>query len=151
MQQITYSSQTTSDPLRLLVDLREILNEARHFNHLHNISGVLYFANGYFFQCLEGEAQHLELLIEKLYKDPRHHRIQFYERVEIVKRNFKEWNMKFVGRQSQLMPILVKMGFDQFLPISFTQSQVNQLIQFLSEIEETDLVEMNKASINEAS
>ncbi len=42
------------------------------------LQGVLYYADGYFFQCLEGEDPVLELLVEKLRKDSRHREIMIY-------------------------------------------------------------------------
>lgn len=50
----------------LLQDLRDILTEARDFNDLNQICGVLYYADNAFFQCLEGEREVVERLFEKL-------------------------------------------------------------------------------------
>ncbi len=55
MYQLCYASCSTSDNDKLLEDLRNILKEARDFNVDHEIRGVLYFADQYFFQCLEGK------------------------------------------------------------------------------------------------
>ena len=55
MRQICYASTSTSDHVQLLQDVRDILSEARDFNALHNISGVLYYADQHYFQCLEGK------------------------------------------------------------------------------------------------
>lgn len=49
----------------LLQDLRDILTEARDFNDLNQICGVLYYADNAFFQCLEGEREVVERLFEK--------------------------------------------------------------------------------------
>ena len=54
MQQICYASTSTLDHVQLLQDVRDILKEARDFNALHNISGILYYADQHYFQCLEG-------------------------------------------------------------------------------------------------
>lgn len=70
--QICYASQTTSSHEQLMVDLREILTTAMHFNYIHKIQGVLYFADNYFFQCLEGEQQQVLTLLDSIKKDPRH-------------------------------------------------------------------------------
>ncbi|HAD70100.1 MAG TPA: blue light sensor protein, partial [Acinetobacter radioresistens] len=55
MIQLCYASKTTSPSDYLLMDLREILSEAQSFNALNSINGVLFYADQYFFQCLEGE------------------------------------------------------------------------------------------------
>ncbi len=63
MKQICYISCATSLQPQLLADLRDILSEARNFNHQHNVQGVLYFADGEFFQCLQGQSVILNILI----------------------------------------------------------------------------------------
>ena len=52
MHKFCYASESTSEKQHLLEDLTAILSEARNFNYKHQISGVLYFAQGYFFQYL---------------------------------------------------------------------------------------------------
>lgn len=142
MQQICYASQSTSvDKKRLLVDLREILTEARHFNYQHDISGVLYFADGYFFQCLEGKSAVLQILVEKLLRDPRHHQVRLFEPKQIEAKQFDSWSMKFVGRHSRVQSILNSMGFEQFTPRLFDQHHVENLLSFLREVDEMDVVQ----------
>ncbi|MDU7369005.1 MAG: BLUF domain-containing protein [Acinetobacter baumannii] len=52
---LCYASQRNEKNEDLLQDLRDILTEARDFNDLNGICGVLYYADNAFFQCLEGE------------------------------------------------------------------------------------------------
>jgi len=52
MRQICYASTSTSDHVQLLQDVRDILSEACDFNTVHNISGVLYYADQHYFQCI---------------------------------------------------------------------------------------------------
>ena len=49
MYQFCYASKSTSPKIDLLEDLANILKEARDFNYQHQVTGVLYFADGYFF------------------------------------------------------------------------------------------------------
>lgn len=44
----------------LLEDLSNILTKSKLFNQEQQIFGVLYYANGFFFQCLEGEKSQVE-------------------------------------------------------------------------------------------
>lgn len=53
MIQICYASRATSEQPELLNDLRNILSEARDFNTQHSLTGVLYYADGYFFNVLK--------------------------------------------------------------------------------------------------
>ena len=81
MRQICYASTSTLDHVQLLQDVRDILKEARDFNALHNISGILYYADQHYFQCLEGDEAALELLMSKLLKDPRHKDMVVFQKV----------------------------------------------------------------------
>ncbi|MFW2732183.1 BLUF domain-containing protein, partial [Acinetobacter baumannii] len=68
---LCYASQRNEKNEDLLQDLRDILTEARDFNDLNGICGVLYYADNAFFQCLEGEQEVVERLFEKIQKDQR--------------------------------------------------------------------------------
>ncbi len=65
---LCYASQRNENNEDLLQDLRDILTEARDFNDLNEICGVLYYADNAFFQCLEGEKEVVERLFEKIQK-----------------------------------------------------------------------------------
>lgn len=65
---LCYASQRNEKNEDLLQDLRDILTEARDFNDLNGICGVLYYADNAFFQCLEGEQEVVERLFEKFKK-----------------------------------------------------------------------------------
>lgn len=77
---LSYASASTSLPQQLAKDLNDILQEARLHNHQHHINGVLYYGKGKFFQYLEGPADILESLYQKLLRDPRHHRLEILHR-----------------------------------------------------------------------
>nr|WP_244926493.1 BLUF domain-containing protein [Acinetobacter terrestris] len=49
--QLCYTSKKTSNDESILKDLRDILTEARDFNTRHEIHGVLYYADDYFFNA----------------------------------------------------------------------------------------------------
>jgi hypothetical protein len=50
----------------------QILGKSRRNNRAKKIVGALYFGNGYFFQCLEGEESDLLALYETMHADTRH-------------------------------------------------------------------------------
>ena len=72
MMQLCYASTRQENQKDLLEDLSDILVSARNFNQAHAIYGVLYYAEGRFFQCLEAEAEILEKVYAKIASDPRH-------------------------------------------------------------------------------
>lgn len=144
MIQICYASRATSEQPQLLNDLRNILSEARDFNILHGLTGVLYYADGYFFQCLEGEVENVEKLLAKLHLDSRHYQIKPFESRSIFKASFSEWSMKFVGRNSRIQQYFQSLGYSHFHPYQLSQEDVYQLIDYLTaaKASETQLSEM---------
>jgi hypothetical protein len=139
MQQISYASLSNADANQILIDLRDILTEARNFNHQHQITGALYYADGHFFQCLEGQSEDLEYLLAKLQSDPRHSQLKIFKSKEIITRNFNNWAMKFVGRNSDVQNELKNLGFHDFIPTQFTQEHADFLIRYLASVEETNI------------
>ena len=131
MLQICYASTSTSDDAQLLQDVRDILSEARDFNTLHDVSGVLYFADRHYFQCLEGDESILRRLMSKLTKDPRHTDIKVFEAKTIQEAHFKTWSMKYVQRMSHFHRQMSEMGFATFEPHAMQQQHVDQLLQAL--------------------
>ena len=131
IHRVCYSSRATSQQPIILEDLREILSEARHFNYLHNITGVLYFADGNFFQCIEGEKDNLNLLIEKLQKDKRHQGLYFYPDKMINHRNFSDWSMKYVSRSSEVKAYFSNSGLNDFNPSLLNEHQVEEMLEIL--------------------
>ena len=132
MYQFCYASQSTSPNPVLLEDLANILKEARDFNYQHQVTGVLYFADGHFFQCLEGECPTLKsLLVERLNKDPRHQDIKLFETKEIEYPSFPDWSMKYISKRSQIQQFCREMGFDDFNPFAFQQTHVDALLMQL--------------------
>lgn len=133
MYQFCYASKSTSCKSDLLKDLTNILKEARDFNHQHQVTGVLYFADGYFFQCLEGECLTLKsLLVERLHKDSRHQDIKLFETREIDDPSFPDWSMKYISKRSAIQQFCQNMGFNTFNPFAFQQPHVEALLQQLS-------------------
>jgi len=120
MYQFCYASESTSSKADLLQDLTDILKEARDFNHPNQITGVLYFADGHFFQCLEGECLVLKaLLTERLSKDSRHKNIKLFETKEIEQRTFGDWSMKYISKRSSIQQFCQEMGLEVFTPNDF--------------------------------
>lgn len=131
MHQFCYASQSTSEKAVLLKDLANILAEARDFNYRHGLTGVLYFADGYFFQCLEGTLEHLELLYEKLCKDPRHDNIKRFALRPVDEIYFAGWSMKYISRRDVIRDFCISMGFNSFTPHAFEQQHVDALLEQL--------------------
>ena len=136
MYQLSYASCSTSESDKLLEDLRDILKEARDFNVVHDIRGVLYFADQYFFQCLEGKKENLDILVEKLKKDTRHKGFTLFAYKPIDKSHFIDWSMKYVKRNSVIQQFMREQGFELFRPKLLQLDQVDELIKLLVDIKD---------------
>lgn len=141
MHQFCYASESTSDKQSLLKNLTMILSEARDFNYKHQISGVLYYANGYFFQYLEGELETLNLLLNKLNNDSRHDNIKLFAIKSLEQRLFPDWSMKYISRNHQIHQFCQSLGFDGFKPHFFQQNHVDDLIFFMVNTASVELVD----------
>ena len=134
--QICYASEATSLNEQLMTDLREILTRAMHFNYVNKIQGVLYYADRYFFQCLEGEKTEILKLLEAIRLDPRHHNLQILEQKDIEHMNFKDWSMKFVRKRSEVKAFFAEMASDRFNPYLLDTKSLASFLLILKDSEE---------------
>lgn len=75
----------------------ELLETARANNARLNITGMLLYDRGSFFQILEGEPKSVDYLLQSIQKDNRHERVVriIYEQIE--HRDFPDWTMGYSG------------------------------------------------------
>ena len=95
LTQIFYSSRAREN--LLAGDLDAILESARRNNGRLGITGVLILSDDVFFQIIEGEAEVLDGLLERILADPRHEDAKVFRREPIDKRSFGEWKMAYVA------------------------------------------------------
>jgi len=76
-------------------DLVEILQQCRKKNAEADITGMLLYTNGNFFQVLEGEKMIILQLYNTIRQDPRHDQITTIVTESISKRNCSQWSMGF--------------------------------------------------------
>lgn len=74
-------------------ELGDLLVAARRYNERHGITGMLLYADGSFFQVLEGAPEDVEHLFERISADPRHDRLTLIIREPVAVRAFGEWSM----------------------------------------------------------
>ena len=74
-------------------ELEALIVAARKKNKHLNITGVLLYMGGRFFQVLEGKSKTVEDLYECITHDPRHREITRIIFETIPQRNFNEWSM----------------------------------------------------------
>ena len=83
------------------VDLLYLLAHARERNKAANITGVILYDRGHFFQWIEGTNQELGKLWNRIRVDPRHSEVRILADQEIPLRLFEGWNMQLAHRERQ--------------------------------------------------
>ncbi len=93
MKQLVYVSECT----RALTpgEIKELLKESREGNLQHQITGVLFLVYNKFLQCLEGEPEAVDQLIENIGADERNKNLVVLSSETIEARQFPEWSMGF--------------------------------------------------------
>lgn len=114
LSRLYYASTATEQYSPL--EIGNILNPCRKNNPALDVTGVLFFGNGYFLQCLEGSRANINLLYRKISLDPRHTDVQLLEFKEVSSRFFEEWSMKYVPSINVIAKILKETGLKEFNP-----------------------------------
>lgn len=80
-------------------EIQQILEKAQHHNAKHNLSGLLLFRSGLFFQFLEGDKKDVLQLFEKIASDRRHENIEvLFELLQPDQpRIFPTWKMGYIS------------------------------------------------------
>lgn len=132
---IVYISRSTFTPSSTGNDIEpnvaRILAKSRINNRKNGLVGVLYFGDGCFFQCLEGESSAIDTLYAKLQQDPRHKDLKLLSRKSISKLSFIDWAMKYVPLESQMNQLLKQHGHQSFDPYKFDAEMVRQVMLLL--------------------
>ena len=93
MIRCVYASKATVDFSP--ADLLDLLKQARAENDKHNITGILLYSRGTFFQVLEGEDKFVHETLERIKLDKRHKDYVLIEEKQIFERSFPYWSMGF--------------------------------------------------------
>lgn len=131
MIRLCYASVRVENENDLLLDLSDILVTAREFNAQHGIVGVLYYAEGSFFQCLEGENDQVLELFEAIQQDNRHTHVHQFKITPIAELNFKQWSMKYVNPNTQISDYFKNIGLNKFEPNLLNAEQIGRFLEIL--------------------
>jgi hypothetical protein len=133
--QIIYISRSTFVPSEsstgIEPNVARILHKSRSNNVKNGLVGVLYFGNGCFFQCLEGEEAAIDTLYKKLEADPRHQDIRLLSRKRIAAQSFGNWAMKYVPIDQAMQKLLLDNGYANFDPYTFDENMTQKVIALL--------------------
>lgn len=100
LMQLVYASAATVEFDDERLD--SLLSRARRNNRFLNVTGVLLFKDQTFLQVLEGDAQVLKTLYEKIEQDDRHTDVVQLIQEPIAERNFGTWSMGFVANSEEI-------------------------------------------------
>ena len=133
--QIIYISRSTFTPSGLTMGIEpnvaRILSKSRLNNRRDGLVGVLYFGDGCFFQCLEGDETAVNALYARLQLDTRHKDIKLLSRKTISTLSYSDWAMKFVPIEKDMNRLLKEGGYKTFDPYQFDDQMIGKTMALL--------------------
>lgn len=75
--------------------LADLLAQSRASNHDHDLTGMLLYRRGRFFQVLEGPQDAVDHLMTKIRRDSRHTDVRVLLTEQVDDRRFSEWTMGY--------------------------------------------------------
>ena len=133
--QIIYISRSTFTPSSLTMGIEpnvaRILGKSRVNNRRNGLVGVLYFGDGCFFQCLEGDEAAVDALYSRLQSDNRHKDLKLFSRKQITALSFADWSMKYVPIEKEMNRLMAKGGYKKFDPYHFDDATIQNVMALL--------------------
>lgn len=133
--QIIYISRSTFTPNPatngIEPNVARILAKSRVNNRKNGLVGVLYFGDGCFFQCLEGEESKVNSLYQTLLHDDRHTDLKLLSKKPIEELSFSDWSMKYVPLEEQMNQLLIANGYKSFNPYQFSTHMIEKVLELL--------------------
>lgn len=99
--------------------LTRLLSVARRNNRADDVTGMLLYHEGSFFQVLEGDEDAVRRVFHRVEKDPRHRMVTVLMEQPVEARAFGDWTMAF-RRMGDFDPAEVP-GFSRYLERSAGQ------------------------------
>lgn len=93
--------------------LLDLLNDARRVNDERNVTGLLLYREGSFYQVLEGEEAAVKDTFKGIEQDPRHTAVRVLFNGLTEAREFADWQMGFINLDNINIEKLI--GFSDFL------------------------------------
>ena len=133
--EIIYMSRSTFTPTSLVMriepNVARILAKSRINNKRNGLVGVLYFGDGCFFQCLQGEETAVDALYALLQTDNRHRDLKLFSRKPISALAYADWSMKYVPIEKDMTRLLEKAGHQKFDPYQFNDAMIQSVMSLL--------------------
>lgn len=102
--------------------LEVLLAKARRNNFRSDVTGMLLYHEGSFFQVLKGPEAAVRKIFDRVSADPRHKEVMLVWQGNVATRQFGDWSMGFVNSQSD-GPLE---GFSDFLRTVHTPAEFRE-------------------------
>ncbi len=97
LSSLLYISRSSFPPADAEIMVGQIVAAARAWNADFGVTGALLFTGTHFAQQLEGEAQTIDTLLDRLRRDSRHDQLMIVDRRALAERHFSDWTMAYHG------------------------------------------------------
>ncbi|MFZ3143737.1 BLUF domain-containing protein [Psychrobacter glacincola] len=131
--QLIYLSHITATGLSNSSTLNDIAEVANKLNKIDDITGILCYGNGYFFQCVEGTEQALTNLKNRLLVDDRHKDLKIFDFSAIDERRFEGWSLRSITLERWMVNEPRLKTFMPFRPDSWEPNEWQQFLDILQE------------------
>ncbi|WP_018881245.1 MULTISPECIES: BLUF domain-containing protein [unclassified Thioalkalivibrio] len=125
----TFRENTSSQGIE--PEVSRILMQSRQNNPRSGIVGALYYGDGHFFQCLEGEPEAVRGTLERIRRDDRHEEVRVLREQSLESPGFGEWSMKYVPAAVDVRQLLQRFGQRQFDPFAFDDDRIDAMLDLL--------------------
>ncbi len=92
------------------LQLAQLLESARQYNHANGLTGLLVYDDQRFFQWIEGSPEKLDKVWDSIQRDSRHTDIQIMGNQRVPLRFFGDWDMRFSVRKKDAKSAPVAAG-----------------------------------------
>ena len=115
-------------------DVKDLTQNASDKNKEKAITGMLLYANNYFFQTIEGSQEEINDLYLRIAKDERHGSIRLLSYIKIEDRLFPSWGMGLI--QTEPSHELINRYFEdgKFIPANLSPDQSENILHELKKM-----------------
>jgi len=114
--------------------IQDVLDFSRNWNIEHNITGILLYSEGNFFQVLEGEKDLLQSLFSRINADERHRNLITLFQKEVSETQFDTYKSDFISLDSRFQGENIALYFSQIEKLNpKIQSSVRYILNKFTE------------------
>jgi len=121
---LTYLSEETRSLLP--EELDAILLDARLFNAAEQVTGVLFYGDGRFFQLLEGSEEGVKKTFKRLSSASSHNNLRVLSQGPVAARMFESWHMGFVRAPTTAMQGLSQAAWEEAFPYTRSDAEKSE-------------------------